>query len=96
MESELCTVRVRITGRVQGVGYRHWTQGEASELRLAGWVRNRSDGSVEALIAGPARSVAAMLRLCDIGPPGALVSSVDVLEEGGDPPQAGFVVLPTV
>jgi acylphosphatase len=94
-ESEVRTVRVRIAGRVQGVGFRYWTEEEARDLGLAGWVRNRRDGSVEALLSGAAGGVAEMLRRCHEGPAGAAVASVEVLEEGGDPP-GGFEVLPTV
>ncbi|WP_338012938.1 acylphosphatase [Pararhizobium polonicum] len=68
---------VRITGRVQGVGFRFWTRGQAERLSLSGWVRNEDDGSVKALIAGPDRAVSAMLQLLRNGPPGALVSSVE-------------------
>jgi acylphosphatase len=93
-ESERRTVRVRIVGRVQGVGYRYWSEEAALALGLAGWVRNRRDGSVEALFQGNAASVAEMLRRCHDGPAAAVVSTVEVLEEGGDAP-AGFGVLPT-
>src|SRR5262245_32252229 len=92
--SEVRTVRVRIAGRVQGVSYRFWTEEAARALGLTGWVRNRRDGSVEALLSGEACSVAEMLVRCHDGPPAAVVSSVEVLEEGGDPP-AAFEVLPT-
>ena len=95
-ESEVRTVRVRIAGRVQGVGYRYWTEDEATELGLTGWVRNRRDGSVEALFSGAAGSVAEMLRRCHDGPAGAVVASVEVLDEGGDPPSGGFEVRTTV
>jgi acylphosphatase len=95
-ESEVRTVRVRIAGRVQGVGYRYWTEDEATELGLTGWVRNRRDGSVEALFSGAAGSVAEMLRRCHDGPAGAAVASVEVLDEGGDPPSGGFEVRTTV
>ena len=88
------TVRVRIEGRVQGVGYRLWTEGLAAELALAGWVRNRRDGAVEALFCGNADSVAEMLVRCRRGPPGARVTAVRVVEEGGEPP-TGFAVLPS-
>jgi acylphosphatase len=87
-------VRVRIEGRVQGVGYRYWAEGAATALGLAGWVRNRRDGTVEALFAGPAGDVAQMLDRCHDGPPGSNVTVVTVLEEGIDPP-AGFDVLAT-
>ena len=95
MSSGVRTVRVRIEGRVQGVGYRFWTEDEAAELGLAGWVRNRCDGSVEAVLSGPRESVAEMLERCRDGPRSALVASVAILEEGGPAPN-GFEVLPTV
>jgi acylphosphatase len=83
------TVRVRIAGRVQGVGYRYWTEEMAAALGLTGWVRNRRDGTVEAVFAGPADAVAEMLRCCRQGPRAAEVGAVEVLEEGGAAP-AGF------
>ena len=88
------TARVRIEGRVQGVSYRYWTVEEARVLGLAGWVRNRRDGSVEALFSGAAERVAEMLVRCHDGPAAAAVTSVDVLEEGGAAPD-GFDMLPT-
>jgi acylphosphatase len=88
------TVRVRIAGRVQGVGYRLWTECEASELALDGWVRNRRDGTVEAVFSGSATAVAEMLRRCEMGPPGAQVARVEIVgEEGGT--FHGFEVRPT-
>ena len=91
---EARTVRVRIEGGVQGVGYRYWTERVAGELGLAGWVRNRRDGTVEALFAGPADDVAQMLERCKTGPPSARVIAVKVVEEDGTAP-TGFDVLPT-
>ena len=88
------SVRVRIEGGVQGVGYRYWTERVAGELGLVGWVRNRRDGSVEALFSGAADDVAQMLERCKDGPPSARVTAVQVIEEGGDPP-TGFDVLAT-
>ena len=82
-------VRVRIAGRVQGVSFRYWTVEEATRLRLDGWVRNRSDGSVEALFAGPDRAVAEMLDLCRHGPRHARVDDVEVSDWSGQAP-AGF------
>jgi acylphosphatase len=67
---------VRIEGRVQGVGFRAWARGEAERLGLAGWVRNEKDGSVTALLEGPAASVERMLERLWIGPPGASVTHV--------------------
>jgi acylphosphatase len=94
-ESEERTVRVRIAGRVQGVGFRYWTEDTARGLGLTGWVRNRRDGSVEALFSGPAQNVAEMMRRSHQGPRAAQVASVEVLEEGGTAP-AGFEMRPTV
>ncbi len=69
-------VRARISGRVQGVCYRAWTVEQATRLSLKGFVRNRQDGSVEALFKGPAEQVEAMLDLCWQGPPRAEVTAV--------------------
>jgi len=68
---------VFIRGRVQGVGYRVWTEYTALERGVQGWVRNRRDGSVEALFAGDPDAVAAMIAICSKGPPGSRVESVD-------------------
>ncbi|MDL2407420.1 acylphosphatase [Rhizobium calliandrae] len=68
---------VQVTGRVQGVSFRVWTRDEALRLGLAGWVRNESDGSVLALIAGPNTAVSTMVERFWQGPPGASVSSVE-------------------
>ncbi|APX25647.1 MAG: acylphosphatase [Rhodobacteraceae bacterium] len=67
---------VVVTGRVQGVWFRGWTEGEARRLGLTGWVRNRADGTVEALIGGEEDAVAEMLRLFHEGPQAARVSDV--------------------
>jgi acylphosphatase len=66
-----------IRGRVQGVGYRAWAEVAALERGLQGWVRNRRDGSVEALFAGPQAAVTRMIEACKQGPPGSRVDSVD-------------------
>jgi len=90
----LKTVTVRIEGRVQGVYYRAWTDQVARRLGLDGWVRNRRDGSVEAVFSGLQSQVDEMLRRCADGPPDAKVTNVSVTDEGGAPP-SGFEVLPT-
>jgi len=77
--------RLVIAGRVQGVGYRVWMVRKASELGLSGWVRNLSNGSVEALIAGDTAAVEEMSRLCRRGPRMAEVSSID--EDVAEPPE---------
>jgi acylphosphatase len=76
------TVHLRIEGRVQGVGYRAFVEMRAAELGLSGWVRNRRDGSVEAVVQGPNAAVDAMLDRCRSGPPGARVDRVEVIGEG--------------
>ena len=70
------TVHLVITGRVQGVGYRDWTRREAVRLGLSGWVRNRPEGSVQALIHGDDSAVGQMLDACRRGPPAARVQAV--------------------
>jgi acylphosphatase len=90
----LKTVTVRIEGRVQGVYFRAWTEQTARRLNLDGWVRNRRDGSVEAVFSGPETQVDDMVRRCAAGPPDAKVTSVTITDEGGAPP-SGFKVLPT-
>lgn len=83
--------RLVIAGRVQGVGFRAWMVREAQARGLSGWVRNRTDGSVEALIAGDTPAVEELVRLCRRGPRMAEVSSID--EDLTDPPEEeGFYV----
>ncbi len=73
-------VRVRIGGRVQGVGFRAWTEKEANARGIEGWVRNRSNGEVEALFAGPRDAVEALCAACWRGPAHAWVESVEIVE----------------
>jgi acylphosphatase len=87
--------RLRIMGRVQGVGYRAWALQEAARLGLRGWVRNRADGTVEALLIGADDAVAAMIEACHEGPFAARVREVRV-SEAEDDGSAGFRPLPTV
>jgi acylphosphatase len=86
---------VLIRGRVQGVGFRAWVHHHAELNGLTGWVRNRRDGSVEAVFAGPESELEAMMRACRQGPAGAIVSSVDMLPDAERPEGRGFEVLPT-
>jgi acylphosphatase len=93
--------QVRITGRVQGVGYRYWVEQQARMHDLEGWVRNRRDGSVEALFAGPEPVVTKMVKQCRRGPSSARVDAVSdeaVNADGLNLRPAGerFSVLPTV
>lgn len=87
--------RIIISGRVQGLGYRDWLVGEARRLALSGWVRNRRDGTVEALIDGAPAAIEEALRLCRRGPVLAEVS--EIIEELAEPPdEPGFSRRPTV
>ncbi len=70
-------VHVIIRGRVQGVGFRAWTEVTALEHGLEGWVRNRRDGSVEAFFAGPEEIALIMVEACRQGPPGSRVETID-------------------
>lgn len=82
-------VRLIIEGRVQGVGYRYWTVGEASARGLNGWVRNLPDRTVEALVSGPSDAVDAMIAACRKGP--ALASVTSIRKFPADAPdKAGF------
>jgi acylphosphatase len=87
-------VQVRIEGRVQGVGYRYWTVEQARERNLSGWVRNRRDGSVEALFAGAKAVVEEMIAACRKGPLGARVTVVHS-SPVAPPTDSGFRQLPT-
>jgi acylphosphatase len=88
-------VRALIRGRVQGVGYRAWAEREARRRGLDGWVRNRADGSVELLAAGPRVAVEALLGACERGPPSARVTTVE-LHETDEAPEPGFRARPTL
>lgn len=91
MGGETLRRRVIVRGRVQGVFFRASTRERAGALGLAGWVRNRPDGSVEAVFEGPAEAVTAAVAFCRTGPEYA---RVDALEEIPEPPQGetGFAV----
>ncbi len=75
--AEPVAVRVVIHGRVQGVWFRGWTEREARALGLSGWVRNLSDGTVEALFSGAPDAVRAMIGKCRGGPPAANVTNIE-------------------
>jgi acylphosphatase len=70
--------RVRVSGRVQGVGFRYALSRRAASLGIAGWVRNRLDGTVEAVFEGDAGAVESLVSWCRQGPRGADVSSVEL------------------
>ncbi len=83
------TVRILVEGRVQGVWYRGWTVEQANAHDLDGWVRNLTDGRVEAVLHGPADRVDRMIQACRAGPPAANVTAVTV-EPWSDHPGHGF------
>ncbi|XP_024013271.1 acylphosphatase-2 [Eutrema salsugineum] len=79
------TVRMVIKGRVQGVCYRNWTVENAEQLGIKGWVRNRRDGSVEALFSGPSEAVDEMQQRCRRGPPAAMVTGLEAFPSSEEP-----------
>jgi acylphosphatase len=92
LDEDFTAVRVRISGRVQGVAYRAWTQSEAEKLGLSGWVRNEPDGSVMALIAGPNAKISEMVDAFWQGPRLARVTGVDTEAAEFDAQQRGFQI----
>ena len=84
--------RVLVRGRVQGVGFRYWTRGEAERLGLHGWVKNLPDGNVEAEIEGDPTAVAELLDALGHGPRGASVDGIDVSDRSPDG-GSGFRIL---
>jgi acylphosphatase len=95
------SVSTRVHGFVQGVGYRAWLQRRALSRGLRGWTRNRNDGSVEAVLIGPADKVDEALELMRSGPPGSRVDQVEARPaEPGEIALAAadddFAILPTV
>jgi len=91
--SETITRRIMVRGRVQGVGYRNYIEYKAGELGIAGWVRNRLDGSVEAVVHGAPQAVVAIIECAQRGPRAAQVTAVEVCEMDGS--YAGFTVKQT-
>ena len=90
-------VKLRIRGVVQGVGFRYAMREEALRLGVSGWVRNRADGSVEALLQGEPRAVETLVAWAGNGPPAARVLEVQASEaEPQARPSGGFDLLPTV
>lgn len=84
-----------VTGRVQGVFYRAWLTRQATALGLAGWVRNRADGSVEAVVEGPAMTVDRLVALARQGSPASRVDAIAVGDEASTEPLSGFAQRPT-
>ncbi|MBI1276164.1 acylphosphatase [bacterium] len=88
------TLHLIITGRVQGVGYRAWMAATARQLGITGWVRNRREGTVEAVISGEEKQLDDLLAACQDGPPAARVEHIDVATSTAPAPDA-FMTLPT-
>jgi acylphosphatase len=97
--SDRVICRVVVRGRVQGVGYRDWTRHVARDRGIEGWVRNRRDGSVEALFAGTQEAVSGMIAACRKGPSSSVVEAVEEYEASGTDfalrGDKSFAVLPT-
>jgi acylphosphatase len=87
--------RITIGGRVQGVGFRYALADEARERNLRGWVRNRRDGTVEALVVGPEADVEALIAWAHRGPPAARVAGVSV-EPAAETVVDAFAIAPTL
>ncbi|MBS7544984.1 acylphosphatase [Ancylobacter oerskovii] len=88
------SLRIVVHGRVQGVGYRAWLADAAGRLGLRGWVRNRRDGTVEALLHADEATLETLIDACRRGPPAALVRDIERFEAAGTPPE-DFEVRPT-
>ncbi|HUF26273.1 MAG TPA: acylphosphatase [Gemmatimonadaceae bacterium] len=89
----MARVHLEIVGRVQGVGYRWFAREQARRLGVAGWVRNRDDGSVEVTASGPDELVASLVEELRAGPPGARIDGIRQLADpGGDLPHPFSIV----
>jgi acylphosphatase len=88
--------RLVVRGRVQGVGFRYAMVDAAVSCGVAGWVRNRRDGTVEAFVQGDAAAVEAILAWCRLGPPAARVDAVDAQTAAADPSVGDFSHAPTI
>ena len=95
MDEAVTALRLRIEGAVQGVGFRAFVIQEARRLGLDGWVRNRSDGTVEALASGETKQVEALVAACMRGPVGARVANID-LNKAEPPAEKSFRQRPTL
>jgi len=86
---DITSLRLKVEGFVQAVGFRNFAIEKAKALNLDGWVRNRSDGTVEALISGSTKSVEAFVAACTQGPAGSKITSID-LHNAEPPEEKGF------
>jgi acylphosphatase len=94
-DQDITALRIRVEGYVQAVGYRNFAIKEAERLKLDGWIRNRSDGSVEILVSGSTKAVEAFVAASMKGPPGSRVKNVD-LHKAEAPDETGFHRRPSV
>lgn len=95
MSGEITSLRLRIEGFVQGVSFRNFAIDEAQRLGLDGWIRNRADGTVEALASGDNAAVEKFIAACMKGPPGSRVGNVE-LHKAEPPEEKGFRRRPSV
>ena len=94
MSDDTTSLRVQVHGIVQGVGFRDFLLTSAQQQKLDGWVRNRPDGTVEALVSGPTKAVEIFVSHATKGPHGAKVTAVD-LHNSEPPAEKGFAIQPT-
>jgi acylphosphatase len=94
-DDELTSLRMRIEGFVQAVGYRNFAIAEAKKHGLDGWIRNRSDGTVEALISGPTKAVEAFVLAAARGPAGSTIKNFE-LHKAEPPAEKGFHRRPSI
>lgn len=95
MSEDITALRVHVHGFVQGVGFRDFLVMAAEQNKLDGWVRNRADGSVEALVSGPTKAVEIFVSNATHGPRGAKVTAVD-LHNSESPAEKGFIRRPSL
>jgi acylphosphatase len=95
LSEDITSLRVHVHGIVQGVGFRDFLLTAAQQQKLDGWVRNRSDGSVDALVSGGTKAVEAFVGFATRGPAGAQVSAVD-LHNSEPPAEKGFIRRPSL
>ena len=95
MSDEITSLRVHVHGIVQGIGFRDFLMTSAQQNKLDGWVRNRADGSVEALVSGPTKAVELFVSHATQGPQGAKGSAVD-LHDSKPPAEKGFIRRPSL
>ena len=87
------SIKVIISGRVQGVWFRGWTVKIANSLELSGWVRNRVDGTVEALFSGSSKNVDQIIKACWTGPPNARVTKISRMQVDAQKEHVVFQIL---